>query len=940
MRVNTPVTSVEREFRDGETVVSKTDLNGTIVYVNDYFCEISGYSRVELLGQPHNMLRHPDMPTEAFADFWATLKSGRPWTGMVKNRCKNGDHYWVKVNVTPAFEHGHINGYMAVRTKPDRSEVAAAEQAYRSFKDGTAKSLCIRDGAVLSKRAASRRFAVARWSVAKSLGFTLALLIGLIIGTALVGVLNVRDLGGTMSAAYSERALGLQDLATVRASYALGVLHEADKARSGIVTLSEAARNVGAARERIRSSWANYLAHDPVGAKKTEAAAAIVVLDRADVAAGEIEDALRRGDTRALDNLMKSQAGSAIEPVGPAIGQLLATNVVDLGERLQRGSAVASRTMWYTALLAACAVIAACLLGWWLVRRLRRSIDAAVGCFRLMAEGRLDIEIDTSGRDEIAKILDAAKSMKIKLGIDLDESRRAAERATRVKIALDNASTGVIIADRQGNINYLNQSVLQTLKAAEADIRKDLPHFNAERLLESNIDSFHKNPAHQSQMLQNLTATHRTQIVIGGRTFRLTVNPVFNQQRERLGSALEWIDITAEVQVENEVSRVVSAAAAGDLTQRLEVEGKSGFMKQLATGINELTGKAAQIIDDTLAVAECLARGDLTRTIDREYAGTFLKMKVEMNQTVRGLADVISRVREAADTITSAAVEISSTSQSLSQASSEQAASVEETSASVEQMNASISQNSENAKVTDQMATKSAADAAEGGGAVRKTVDAMKQIAQKISIIDDIAYQTNLLALNAAIEAARAGEHGKGFAVVAAEVGKLAERSQAAAQEIGEVAVASVNLAEQAGLLLDQIVPAIRKTSDLVQEITAAGHEQSTGVGQINLAMGQLSQLTQQNASASEQLAATAQNMSSQAEVLQSAMAFFQVAALESPQGVRGSGVHTHAAPVARLPGRNPASGGHSLAPAAVNKLLDDGASRVRTGTDSEFLRF
>lgn len=940
MRVNTPVTNVEREFRDGETVVSKTDLNGAIVFVNDYFCEISGYSRAELLGQPHNMLRHPDMPTQAFADFWATLKSGRPWTGMVKNRCKNGDHYWVKVNVTPAFEHGHITGYMAVRTKPDRSEVAATEQAYRSFKDGSAKSLCIRDGAVQSKRAASLRFSIARWPIAKALGLTLALLMGLIIATAVVGVLNVRELGVAMSSAYSERALGLQDLATVRASYALGILHEAEKARSGIVTLSEAARNVGAARERIQSSWTSYLAHDPVGTKKTEAAAAIVVLGRADVAAEKIEDALRRGDARALDTLLRTEAGSAIEPVGPAIGQLLSTNIVDIGERLQSGSAAATRTMWHTALLVACALMLACVLGWWLVRRLRGSVDAAVGRFRLMAEGRLDIEIDTRGRDEISRILDAAKSMKIKMGIDLDESRRAAERATRVKIALDNASTGVLIADRQGNINYVNRSVLQTLKAAEADIRKDLPNFNAERLLESNIDSFHKNPAHQSQMLQNLAGTHRTQIMIGGRTFKLTVNPVFNEQRDRLGSALEWIDITAEVQVENEVSRVVGAAAAGDLTQRLEVDGKTGFMKQLATGINELTEKAAQIIDDTLVVAECLARGDLTRTIDREYAGTFLKMKLEMNQTVHGLAEVISRVREAADTITSAAVEISSTSQSLSQSSSEQAASVEETSASVEQMNASIAQNSENAKVTDQMATKSAGDAAEGGGAVRKTVDAMKQIAQKISIIDDIAYQTNLLALNAAIEAARAGEHGKGFAVVAAEVGKLAERSQTAAQEIGEVAVASVNLAEQAGSLLDQIVPAIRKTSELVQEITAAGHEQSTGVGQINLAMGQLSQLTQQNASASEQLAATAQNMSSQAEVLQSAMSFFQLAPLESPRAASTSVMQSRSAPVARLPARHSGSGGQTLAPAAVNKLLDHSAARGMTGTDPDFQRF
>jgi methyl-accepting chemotaxis protein len=202
---------------------------------------------------------------------------------------------------------------------------------------------------------------------------------------------------------------------------------------------------------------------------------------------------------------------------------------------------------------------------------------------------------------------------------------------------------------------------------------------------------------------------------------------------------------------------------------------------------------------------------------------------------------------------------------------------VEQTSASIEEMTSSIAQNTDNAKATDGMAAKAAQEASEGGQAVDATVVAMKQIARKIGIIDDIAYQTNLLALNAAIEAARAGEHGKGFAVVAAEVRKLAERSQVAAQEIGEVATNSVELAERAGVLLDQMVPNIKKTSDLVQEITAASEEQSSGVAQINSAVNQLSQTTQQNASSSEELAATAEEMSSQAEQLQQTMGFFKV---------------------------------------------------------------
>ncbi|MHB1581747.1 MAG: methyl-accepting chemotaxis protein, partial [Acidithiobacillus sp.] len=289
------------------------------------------------------------------------------------------------------------------------------------------------------------------------------------------------------------------------------------------------------------------------------------------------------------------------------------------------------------------------------------------------------------------------------------------------------------------------------------------------------------------------------------------------------------------------------------------------------------------------------------------------RLMAAMATMVERLTQTIGEVRSAADNLSSASEEVSATSQSLSQSASEQAASVEETSATLEEAAASIKQNAENARVTDDIATGAAKEARMGGEAVTATVQAMKNIADKIGIIDDIAYQTNMLALNAAIEAARAGEHGKGFAVVAAEVRKLAERSQVAAQEIGALASSSVQVAEQAGSALTALVPAIGKTSDLVQEINAASNEQAAGIDQINLAVGQLNQVTQQNASASEELAATAEEMSGQAEQLQQLMATFRLRTKGGGSSAKAS-AHKGAAAVAHLQGR-----GQDVAPVSAD---------------------
>ncbi|WP_371322912.1 methyl-accepting chemotaxis protein [Dechloromonas sp. ZY10] len=372
----------------------------------------------------------------------------------------------------------------------------------------------------------------------------------------------------------------------------------------------------------------------------------------------------------------------------------------------------------------------------------------------------------------------------------------------------------------------------------------------------------------------NVAASYVDRIAKGDIPHKITdsYNGDFNAIKNNLNTCIDAIN-----KLVADANMLSAAAVAGKLDTRAEASLHQGDFRRIVEGVNDTLDAVVSPIQDVQRVMSAMAAGDMTQTIAKAYQGDFATLKDSINDTIGKLSETVSQIITAADALSNAAGQVSATAQSLSQSSSEQAASVEETTASLEEMTASVAQNTENAKVTDNMASKAAKEAGEGGDAVGKTVEAMKSIADKIGIIDDIAYQTNLLALNAAIEAARAGEHGKGFAVVAAEVRKLAERSQVAAQEIGELAGSSVKAAERAGSLLQEMVPSIQKTSDLVQEIAMASQEQSSGVLQINNAMGQLNKATQQNASASEELAATAEELGGQAGQLQQLMGFFQV---------------------------------------------------------------
>lgn len=684
MRRNEPITDWERLIPDGSPLVSKTNLKGVITYVNPRFIEICGFSAAELLGKSHNIVRHPDVPPAVFEHLWTTIKAGKPWTGVVKNRCKNGDFYWVEANVSPVFRDGQIIEYLSVRTAASREQIREAEAFYRSV--WNQPDLLNRPRRQINISTVLNGFMVMMLSLSVALG-----------AAGFFGIENVLLRYGSIA------------LALVSACFTIG---------------------------------------------------------------------FRR----------------------------------------------------------------------WVSHRVLRPLQASFAHCRAIGEGNYTGRIDIDRDDELGTLLQALKAMQIALAFDIDHARHTTDTATRIRQALDNVDANVMVADADYQIIYMNKAVERLFKAAERDLRADLPEFCAASLIGANIDLFHRNPSHQRRLLDGLRESFSAEHVIGGHTFQIIANPIIDNHGKRLGTVVEWADRTQEVAIEQAVQAMVDAALAGDLTRRIDTQEQSAFFTHLGEGLNALLEMEQRIISDMQRVLAALARGKLTETIQTDYRGVFDQLKVNANTTIDQLTRLIGAVKTNADSLAKAAKNLEKVNRMVGSTANEAAAeagivavtaeqvsiNVDGLAAAAEEMSASVREIAGNAAEAARVAINAVRLAEQTDRTVRQLSVSSSDIGHVVKVITAIAEQTNLLALNATIEAARAGEAGKGFAVVANEVKELAKATATATKEI-EAKVDNIQTDSAAATqAIGQINQIIHQISDFQTTIASAVEEQTATTNEMS----------------------------------------------------------------------------------------------------------
>ena len=926
MRTNLPVTQNEYFVQEDQLIVSKTDLKGCITYVSPDFVEVSGFLEQELLGQPHNLVRHPDMPSEAFADLWQTLKAGRPWIGLVKNRRKNGDFYWVEAHAAPIFDNGQVVGYLSLRRKPRPEAVRETTAAYAEFKAGKAGNRAIRNGQVVPRGGPGTW--LGRMNIRGSLWALYGLFVAMLLGGAGLGLSAMNHDNESLRTMYEERMLASRYLSQINRlildnnRQVLLALQHAPDSRYLPLHDHPIGLHLEAVNKNIQQVSEATARLNELSARQDEdfrsRFAGLQAARERFVAEGLKPAVSALGENRFDDAnlLLLKKMNPLYAEVHQQITELqrFVNDLASTEYQAQVGTYQLLRNIVIAAIVIALGV--ALLAIGALIRFITRPMEAARGAFQRIAQGDYTTALDIARDDEAGKVLQGLEMLQVRLGNDIVEGQRAAAETERIKTGLYSSTAAITISDERGLLQHATPRAENLLRALCGQGLEDL---RGRPLTETVLTD----PRVQRDMDDAVTRGHDLDIQLNGHFLRLSARPITNEAGESLGRVTTWRDRTSEVMAEREVEDIIVAATAGEFDNRIELAGKEGFYLSLAQGLNQISDIVSTGLNDVARVLQRVAQGDLTQMIEADYQGVFGSLKDDTNATIERLRELIGQIKSASEAINTAAGEIAAGNQDLSARTEEQASSLEETASSMEELNSTVRNNAENARQANELARSSDEIVTRGGEVVKQVVVTMQdiqsssnRIADIISVIDSIAFQTNLLALNAAVEAARAGEQGRGFAVVANEVRTLAQRSAGAAKEIKTLIGESVDqvgqgvqLVEQAGRTMDQVIESFRRVAGLVTDISHASREQTHGIEQVAQAIGQIDEVTQHNAALVEESAAAAESLQEQAEGMVRMIGTFRLSGQAAAAGLPPSRPSAPAPATLRAPAaaRSPA---------------------------------
>jgi methyl-accepting chemotaxis protein len=882
MKINLPITDVEIPLLDTMLLVSKTDLTGVISYASADFMQISGYLEAELLGQSHHILRHPDMPAEAFADMWNFLSADRPWTGLVKNRCKNGGFYWVIANVSPYYENDQKVGYLSVRTKPSAKQIAEFAAAYQQIAGKNPGKLKIVDGQIIKAARWPRFFH--DFTIRCRVSLFAAVMLMLLMVTMALGLYSLKQNNLRFKTAFEQDLVAINQLAAIQERLLLNRIHLTSSllnrtAEEFLVAANEIEHNQSESNKLLKLFRATLITGEEHRLAeaffKQHSQYVTLVLDPAILA-------LRANNSNLVSSLVVESLGQRFAPAAESLHVLINQEQEEAKQLYNESQAHYQLAILLSLGLCLCGVILIAWIRYYLCCALTTPLNEIVSCLQSLSQGRFTNEIQTKNHDEIGQLIDSLKSLQNQLGFDVLEIKRLSTQNYRIKLAMDSISTGVMVVDNDRHIVYLNQASVRFVTESLADINKIVPNFTVDSLMGASIDLFHKDAAHQAQLLAALTKTYKSHVVLGERSLVVMASPMISNQGQRLGTVAEWFDRSAEATLEKEVNRFVVAAVSGDFSQRVVIKGKSGFFRDLAEDLNQLQHVSECGILDVMHILGAISEGDLTQDSQNDYLGTMGALKSHANDTVEKLRLIINQIKAATRSINQEVNKITLDNKNVALRTSTQSTNLERAGMSVKQMSSAVQKNTANARLGNELAVAAKGIAGNGLKVVDQVVATMTEINAAsskifdiISVIDSIAFQTNILALNAAVEAARAGQQGKGFAVVATEVRSLAHRSALAAGDIKNLIHNTVEKVEdgtllvaKAGATMEEIASSINAVSAIMSQISMASMDQSFGIEQINLIMAHLEEVTQQNAGLVAEGEKTALALESQAKNL------------------------------------------------------------------------